>query len=121
MRALFDTNILVDYLNGIAKARSEIEIFPERAISVISWAETMVGARGQEEEGTIQGFLADFSVVEVDLEIAREAVSLRRGRRLRLPDALIWATARLQGAVLVTRNTKDFPKKDPGIRVPYVL
>ena len=48
MRAFFDTNILIDYLNGRAKARDEIHRFPERAISGISWAETMVGARGEE-------------------------------------------------------------------------
>ena len=121
MRALFDTNVLVDYLNGIAKAKSEIQRFPERAISVISWAETMVGARGGEEEQIIRHFLETFEVCDVDLETAQEAVALRRDLRLRLPDALIWATARLRHAILVTRNTKDFPRDDPGVRVPYAL
>lgn len=121
MRALFDTNILVDYLNGIAKARKEIGLFRERVISVISWAEVMVGARGEEEERAVRDFLASFEVVDVDLEIAQEAVGLRRAHRLRLPDALIWATARLRHAMLVTRNTKDFHSDDPGIRVPYEL
>ena len=46
---------------------------------------------------------------------------LRRERRLKLPDALIWATARRHGSLLVTRNTKDFPKDDPGVRVPYSI
>ena len=48
-------------------------------------------------------------------------VQLRRARRLRLPDALIWATDRRRGSLLVTRNTKDFPKDDPGVRVPYSI
>lgn len=121
MRAFFDTNILVDYLNGVPKARGEVRRFDEKSISVISWAETMVGARGEEEELAVRDFLATFDVVDVNLDVAREAVGLRRTHRLRLPDALIWATARLQHAVLVTRNTKDFPKDDPGVRVPYAL
>lgn len=121
MRAFFDTNILVDYLTGIAKAKEEIDRFHERSISVISWAETMVGARGEEEELEVQGFLSTFEIVDVNLEAAREAVGLRRKHRLRLPDALIWATARCRQAVLVTRNTKDFPRDDPGVRVPYEL
>ena len=36
-------------------------------------------------------------------------------------DAVIWATAQTTGRLLVTRNTKDFPADDPGIREPYVL
>ena len=44
---------------------------------------------------------------------------IRRDRRVKLPDAVIWATARAESALLVTRNTKDFPRDDPGIRVPY--
>jgi predicted nucleic acid-binding protein len=50
------------------------------------------------------------------------AAALRRERpRLKLPDAIILATAQTRGRVLVTRNTKDFPAEMPGIRVPYVL
>ena len=51
--------------------------------------------------------------------VAREAVEVRKTRRMRLPDAIIWAAARSESALLVTRNTKDFPKDDPGVRVPY--
>jgi len=121
VRALFDTNILVDFLNGIGKARDEIALHEEKAISVITWAEVLVGARDKADEQVIRGFLATFEVVDVDLEVATEAVRLRRERRLRLPDGLIWATARRRGALLITRNTRDFPKDDPGVRVPYAV
>jgi predicted nucleic acid-binding protein len=39
--------------------------------------------------------------------------------RLRLPDAVIWASARAESALLVTRDTRDFPGDDPGVRIPY--
>jgi predicted nucleic acid-binding protein len=32
---------------------------------------------------------------------------------------MILATAQVHGAILVTRNTKDFPARMPGIRIPY--
>ena len=121
MRALFDTNILVDYLNGIAEAREEIARHEQKAISVITWAEVLVGARDSVDEQGIRAYLSTFEVADVDREVAAEAVRLRRAHRLRLPDALIWATARRRGALLVTRNTKDFPKDDPGVRVPYSI
>ena len=47
-RALFDTNILIDYLNGIPQAKdvlTEYHINP--AISAITWMEVMVGAKKQ--------------------------------------------------------------------------
>lgn len=118
MRAAFDTNILVDYLNGVAGANAELARFDERVISVVTWMEVMVGA-APAEEVPIRAFLSGFVVAPIDGAVAEEAVTLRRERRLRLPDAVIWATARTQGALLVTRNTKDFPAGDPGVRVPY--
>ena len=66
-------------------------------------------------------FLRDFRVVDLTRRVAREAVEIRRSRRIRLPDAIVWASARTESALLVTRNTKDFPKDDPGLRVPYVI
>ena len=50
-----------------------------------------------------------------------EAVGLRRGRPLTLPDAIIYATARVHGRTLATRNTRDFREGEVGVDVPYVL
>ncbi len=121
MHAVFDTNILVDFLGGVGEARVELGRYRTRLISLVTWMEVLVGARNSEDEAALRTFLAGFSVVEVDVEVAEEAVRLRRERRVRLPDALIWATARTGNAVLVTRNTHDFPADDPGVRVPYRL
>jgi predicted nucleic acid-binding protein len=121
VQALFDTNILIDYLNGMDAARTEYERHERRSISVITWAEVLVGVRDAAEEQATRGFLATFDVAPADVEIAEEAVRLRRERRIRLPDALVWATARRRGALLITRNTKDFPSDDPGVRIPYTL
>ena len=43
VKALFDTCILIDYLNGIQSAKDEIELFKDKAISTITWMEVMVG------------------------------------------------------------------------------
>jgi predicted nucleic acid-binding protein len=118
--ALFDTNILIDHLNAVPQAREEIERFESRAISIISWMEVMVGATTDLVEPT-RRFLAGFKIIALDDEIANRAVALRRTHRIKLPDAVIWATAQTAGRLLVTRNTKDFPPGDPGIREPYLL
>jgi predicted nucleic acid-binding protein len=119
MKALFDTNILIDYLAGIVAARKELERHSERLISVITLIEVLAGARSAEEQDVIGMFLRDFRLVDITRSVADKAVEIRRAHRLRLPDAVIWATAQTESALLVTRNIKDFPRDDPGVRVPY--
>jgi predicted nucleic acid-binding protein len=119
MKAVVDTNILIDYLNGSTKAKQELASFEELYVSLITWMEVVVGAAEGEEESEIREFLRRFRVVSVDEGIAERAVAIRRKEKLRLPDAIIWATAQQLGIILVTRNTRDFPEKHPGIRVPY--
>jgi predicted nucleic acid-binding protein len=120
MKALFDTNILIDYLNGIDASQTELGRYKERLISVVTWMELLIGGRTGEETDVVDMFLRDFRVIEINRTVAREAVDLRRAHGLRLPDAIVWASARSESALLVTRNTKDFPRDDPGVRVPYV-
>ncbi len=119
MKALFDSDILIDYLLGEKKADVELKRYPERLISVVSWSEVMIGAASRDEEIKCREFLCSFSIIPFDLTIAEEAARIRRGTRIKLPDAIIWATAKTKGALLVTRNTKDFPTDDPFIRIPY--
>jgi predicted nucleic acid-binding protein len=120
VKALFDTNILVDYLNAVPEARRELQRYTDKAVSIITWMEIMVGA-GQDLEAATRSFLNSFDVVPVDEQIAERAVDLRRNNRIKLPDAVIWATAQAHAMLLVTRNTKDFPRDDPGVRAPYKL
>jgi len=119
VEAVFDTNILIDYLVGREEARQECDRYTRRAISIITWMELQIGSRTPDEADVIDLFLREFRVIEITRQIARRAVEIRRRTRVRLPDAIIWATAQSESAVLVTRNTKDFPADDSGIRIPY--
>ncbi|MCG1018676.1 MULTISPECIES: type II toxin-antitoxin system VapC family toxin [Burkholderiaceae] len=120
VKALFDTNILIDYLSGISAARKELERYEYRAISTITWMEILVGA-ATEEESVIRAWLGSFDVVALDNAIANRAVEIRKTKRVRLPDAIVWATAQVHSLLLVSRNTKDFPADEPGVRVPYKI
>jgi predicted nucleic acid-binding protein len=117
---LFDTNILIDYLSGIPKARLEMERYPQRAISIITWMEVMAGTTAKDEK-PIRAFLLTFSILPVIAEVAERAFVLRRQRKIKLPDAIIQATAQEEDRLLITRNTRDFPSQNPDIRIPYRL
>ncbi len=121
VKPVLDTNILIDYLNGISQAREEIEQFSEAFISEITWIEVMAGTQEGSEEDTVRGYLQNFDRVPVDHEVALWSLKIRRQHRVKLPDAIIWATARRKNTVLITRNTRDYPESEPDIRIPYRL
>lgn len=120
VKPLFDTNILIDYLCGVAPAREELARYPDPAISIISWMEVLIGAEPEVEPAT-RRFLSRFTVIDIDRPIAERAIEIRRGARIRLPDAIIQASAEQHSLLLVTRNTKDFDHNSPSVRVPYAL
>jgi predicted nucleic acid-binding protein len=120
VKALFDTNILIDFLNAVPQAREEIALYRDKAISIVTWMDVLVGAPPSVEPATRE-FLAGFEVIGLDGKIAEGAVALRQAHRIKLPDAIIWASAQETGSLLVTRNSKDFPRRDPSVRVPYDL
>jgi predicted nucleic acid-binding protein len=118
--ALFDTNILIDYLNGVEQARVELDKYADKAISLVTWMEVMVGATPETEQ-IVRRFLSGFVKLPVDGQVGEVAVTLRKRHKIKLPDAIIWATAQVNKRTLVTRNTKDFSRDAPGIHVPYQL
>jgi hypothetical protein len=119
MKAVIDSNILIDYLSGSIEAKTEIERYDRPHISIISWMEVLVGARSEVEETKIRGFFSRFEILDVSRQVAEEAIALRREHAVKLPDAIIWATARAIGAMLVTRDRKGFPRSAPDVRCPY--
>ena len=121
MRAIIDSDVLIDYLQGFDKAKRELDRYSPREISIVSWMEIMIGADTPEEEKACREFLSTFVIHQLSVEIATEAVQLRKTFRVRLPDAIVWATARINSCLLVTRNAKDFSAKEPGVRIPYSL
>ncbi|OIQ85262.1 tRNA(fMet)-specific endonuclease VapC [mine drainage metagenome] len=120
VKLLFDTNILIDYLSGVTQANDELDRYKQRSISVYTWMEVMSMATPQTRAGT-EAFLASFDLLPVDAEVAKLSVEIQAIKPMKLPDAIIWATAQVHQCVLVTRNTKDIPADEAGVRVPYVL
>ena len=120
MRPLFDTNILIDHLNGALQARELIKAHPDKAICSVTWIEVMAGG-APAMDGLMRDFLADFQIIALDDAVAEEATRLRRTRRVKLADAIVWAFARVTSRVLLTRDAKDFSADDPGVVIPYRL
>lgn len=99
---LVDTDIFIDHLRG---AR-EFDPGDHRVhYSVITRAELIAGTSAT---GFVNTLLGPFREVSVDRSVAERAGRIRRESGVRLPDALIAATAIEGGLRLVTRNRADF-------------
>ncbi|EIC0765747.1 type II toxin-antitoxin system VapC family toxin [Salmonella enterica subsp. enterica serovar Java] len=119
--ALFDTNILIDLFSGRIEAKHALEAYPpQNAISLITWMEVMVGAKKYHQENRTCIALSAFNIIGVTQEIAERSVIVRQEYGMKLPDAIILATAQVHRCELVTRNTKDFADI-PGVITPYHL
>jgi predicted nucleic acid-binding protein len=107
---LIDTDVFVDHLRG---AR-ELEPNSHRVhYSVVTRAELFAGNAASE---IVSVLLAPFRELDVGREIAERAGRLRRESGIRLPDALIAATAIEHKLSLFTRNRSDF-EEVRGLRI----
>jgi predicted nucleic acid-binding protein len=106
-------------LNSVSEGREEFERYENPSISIVTWMEVLVGVPPHLAAATRE-FLNALNIIALDDAVAERAVSLRQKHKMKLPNAIIWASADIHSMLLVTRNTKDFPANLPGIRVPYV-
>lgn len=119
MKYLLDTNIVIDYLNGLtefadlSERLSGAEIFA----SVVTRMELLsYHLLTTEDEPCVQAFLADLAIIPIGPEIERATIAIRRVARLKLPDSIIAATALVADATLVTRDRRLAELNWPGLR-----
>lgn len=112
---IVDTDVVVEAGRDIREAVTcleQIERQASLAISVVSQMELIIGCRNKTELRTLDKFLSRFQVVKLNERISDVAVDLLRRYRLShgllIADALIAATALLQGIPLVTKNERDY-------------
>jgi predicted nucleic acid-binding protein len=101
---LVDTDVFVDHLRG---ARPFEPKSHRVHFSVVTRAELFAGNSASDAVTVV---LAPFREIEIDRAIAERAGRIRRETGIRLPDALIAATAVEHKLSLFTRNRSDFEK-----------
>ncbi len=101
---VLDTNVALYYLGGrlinpLPAGQYFVSVITE--IELLSYPSLTF-----EEEALIRDFLTNITVVGLDSNIKDLAIVLRKTYRLKLPDAVVVATAKFLNAMLLTNDIK---------------
>lgn len=114
MAYLFDTNIVIYYFNGLTAdealhdlLRESFKISMITKIEFLGWNEF---AANPELYSQARAFIHNASLYGLTDEIAERTIRLRQQFKTKTPDAIIAATALVNGLTVVTHNTDDFTR-----------
>ena len=118
VKYLWDSNTAIYYLQqqfsaSAEKFIDELLIQEPPCISAITEIELLCWKTTNEKDLLVlHSFINDTLVIELEKDIKIKTAQIRKQNKLKLPDAIIAATAMVYDLTLITRNTKDF--KDIG-------
>lgn len=106
---LLDSNIIIYLSKGELNKDKLFDDKNRYFISVITYME-ILGFQFEtpREKEFIQQILLLFKIVYIDKKIAEKVIEIRQNKKIKLPDAVIAATALVKKCDLLTRNTDDF-------------
>ena len=117
---LLDTNVVIDFLanrlqpNGMRYMATVVNSVP--IISIISKIE-LLGFNGTTAAMELtEDFVNISTLLDVSPEVVDKTIELRRQYKIKLPDAIIAATALVHNLTLISRNFDDF-KRIAGLTV----
>lgn len=119
-KAVLDSNLIIFFSKGridLAKLRSRYDKF---YVSIITYMEVYAYEFViQTEKDLIDEFFDSVEIIEANKEIADQTIICRKNKskKIKLPDAIILATAKYVNADLLTDDWKDFQNIDSCVKV----
>jgi len=117
---VLDTNVIVDHLKGLEPAGKILAQLgrPHLLASVITRIELMsFEGLALDEERQIEEFLRHVIIVHLNDDVEQAAIKLRRREHLKLPDAVIAATALVTDSTLITNDNKLMRLNKSGLKI----
>ena len=109
---LIDSNAIIDFFNkSLPESGRNLLFTIAPVISIVTFIEIFSSNKASAQEiKELQRFSDVATIYNVDHNIALITIELRKKYKIKLPDALIAATAIFYNLVLITRNVSDFEK-----------
>jgi predicted nucleic acid-binding protein len=117
-KGLLDSNVIIDLSKGNLSTEDLVKDYDSLYTSIISYVETLGYSFTDEEERTVVlAVLNQVEIVDLNQTIADIAIEYRQRRKIKLPDALVLATAKHLDADLLTNDIHDFKNVDPSVQL----
>ena len=122
IKYLWDTNIVIYFLqkqfpNSAEQFVDSTLEHSSPAISAVTEIELLCWKTDNEKDlEVLHRFVEEVIVFEIERSIRLKTADIRKTHRIKLPDAIIAATALIHNLSLITRNIKDFKRID-GLKV----
>ena len=119
-KGILDSNLIIFFSRGkidLAKLRSKYDEF---YVSIITYMEVYAYEFAiQTERDLIDQFFQSVEIVEINKEIADQAIIYRKNKskKIKLPDAIILASAKYVNADLLSDDWDDFQNIDSTVNV----
>ncbi|MBS4028959.1 MAG: type II toxin-antitoxin system VapC family toxin [Ignavibacteriales bacterium] len=116
--AILDSNIIIYLSKGILHEKILLEKYQRFYVSIITYIEVLgYKFQSNEEKSLVERLFDKFEIIPIDMNIATIAIEIRQQKKIKLPDALILATAKKFNADLITNNIADFENIEDSISI----
>jgi len=117
-KVLLDSNVIIDATLKLLDIEKTIFQYSYVYISLITYIEVLgYNFKDENEKILTTQLLEMFEIINPDIDIADLTISYRKIKRIKVPDAIILATARKLNARLMTSNISDFLNIDDKVTV----
>jgi len=106
-KVLVDSNIIIYLSNGLFEISNLFKKYNEVLISRITHIEVLgYEFKSEEDEDIVLQLVKHFPILEINAEVGVQTIKIRKQKKIKLPDAIICATALVNNFELVTANEK---------------
>jgi len=70
-----------------------------------------------EEKDVLEELFSNMSIKGIEKDVVNKVIAIRKNKRIKLPDAIVYATASTNDMDLITRNVDDFKNIDDTVNI----
>ena len=119
-KSALDSNLIILASKQQIDTEKLLSLYDEFYVSIVTYMEVYAyDFQNQDEKDLIDELFANLEIVEINRAIADQAIIYRKNKfkKIKLPDAIILATAKYLTADLLTDDWDDFQEIDSSVNV----
>jgi predicted nucleic acid-binding protein len=119
-KALLDTNVIIFASKQHVNMEKLLSSYNEFYTSIVSFMEVYgFDFTQQAEKDLIDEMFDNLEMIDVNRAIAQQVIVYKKGKtkKIKLPDAIVLATAKYLGADLITDDWEDFKNIDKSVPI----